>query len=302
MIVSMTGISRHNVSEEGYIVTCEVKSLNSKYLDLNVKLPRKVNICEEEIRSLVRSKCRRGRIDLFVNVEAVEKPRNIPSIDPNAFRMYWNELVFLSKIIPDLQHPTISDVLSIPYIFSAPTMESLEDLEKEEKLLCSIVLKACEEALEKLGAMKRREGELLEAVCQKHLSIIESILNSIESRKSEVLLAMRDRMRERVSQLLADLSVKVDEHLILQEIAILADRTDISEELARLRAHVNHFRTIAFSNSTPADGKQLDFIVQEMHREANTIGSKSADLAISEFVVTLKTEIAKLREQVQNIE
>jgi uncharacterized protein (TIGR00255 family) len=302
MIISMTGMSRHSLSEEGYMVTCEIKSLNSKYLDVNVKLPRTVSICEEEIRSLVRSKCRRGRVDVIIGVEAVEKPRHLPRIDPYAFRMYWNELMFLSKIIHNLRPPTISDVLSIPYVFHTPAVESLEDLEKEEKILCSIVIKACEEGLEKLGAMKRREGELLESVCQEHLKTIEALLDAIASRKDEMVLAMRDRMKERVSQLLADLSVSVDDHLILQEIAILADRTDISEELARLRAHVDHFRTLAFSDVTPADGKQLDFIVQEMHREANTMGSKSADLAISEFIVSLKTEIAKLREQVQNIE
>ncbi|MGC8720285.1 MAG: YicC/YloC family endoribonuclease [Thermodesulforhabdaceae bacterium] len=302
MIISMTGMIRYSISEEGYAITCEIKSLNGKNLDINVRLPKLATMCEDKVRSVVRSKCRRGRIDLTVIVETTAKPKQLPHIDPYAFRFYYNELTILSKLIPGLRPPALNDLLSIPYIFETTASVDPEERLQEEERLCALILKACDEGLDKLHEMKRREGELLETVCDDHLRRIETLLNEVASRKDEVVIAMRDRMKERVDRLLQDLSATVEDHLILQEIAILADRVDISEELSRLRAHVAHFRKIAFSEKDFADGRQLDFLVQEMHREANTMGAKAADLVISEIVVALKTEIAKLREQVQNIE
>lgn len=298
MILSMTGMSRHSISEEGYTINCECKSLNSKYLDLHIKLPRIASLCEELVRSLVKNKFRRGRVEIYFNIETSEKLRPIPRINHHVFKMYWNELNFLSKLIPNLKPPTLQDILSIPYIFDVPSVENSE----EEEKLCRLISKVCEECLEKLLEMKRYEGRSLEAICQEHISTIEHLLEEIEDRKDSVVVALRDRMRDRITKLIADLSGTVDDHLILQEIAILADRTDITEELSRLRAHVVHFKSLAFSDVNIADGRQLDFLVQEMHREANTMGAKASDILISEFVVSLKTEIAKLREQVQNIE
>ncbi|MCX7823531.1 MAG: YicC family protein [Syntrophobacterales bacterium] len=299
MLTSMTGMIRHSINEEGYLVTCEIRSLNSKHLDVNVRIPKAVSICEESIRSLVKSKLRRGRIDLYINIESPKGLRSLPKLDHYAFRTYWNELTLLSKVIPNLGSPTLQDVLSIPYVFDTSPAEKEEE---KEEWLCRLMTKVCEEGLENLLEMKRHEGMALEAICEGHLRIIEKLLEEIDLRRENVVITIRERMKERVNKLLSDLSIRVDDHLILQEIAILADRMDISEELSRLRAHVAHFRSIAFSDKELADGRQLDFIVQEMHREANTMGSKASDLIISEIVVALKTEIAKLREQVQNIE
>lgn len=302
MIISMTGMARHSISGEGYVVTCEFRSLNGKYLDLNIKLPRSAGMCEEIIRSLIKTRCRRGRIDVYINIEPVDKMRPLPRLDVRAFRAYWNELNLLSRLVPNLDPPTLRDVLSIPYIFDTSSAVDPDKQSEEEARLCELIAKACEEGLEKLSEMRLREGKLLEAECLKHLATIERLLDEVESRKDDMVIAVRDRIRERVERLLSDLSPGINDHLILQEVAIIADRTDISEELSRLRAHVVHFRTLALSPKEAADGKQLDFMVQEMHREANTMGAKSQDLAVSEIIVLLKTEIAKLREQVQNIE
>lgn len=302
MIISMTGMIRHSITKEGYLITCEIRSLNGKNLDISIRLPKVAGICEDRLRSLVRSHCRRGRVDVTVSIEATAKAKELRRIDPYAFRFYRNELILLSKLIPGLHPPTLGDLLSIPYIFDTAESIDPEERSREEEQICELILEACEEGLQKLQEMKRREGELLKAVCDDHLQRIEKLLDDVTCRKDAVVKAVRDRIKERVGRLLQELSTTIEEHLILQEVAILADRMDISEELARLRAHVAHFRSIAFSDKSFADGRQLDFLVQEMHREANTMGAKSADLAISEIVVALKTEIAKLREQVQNIE
>ncbi len=303
MILSMTGFVTHILSEGGYTVGVTVRSLNSRYLDLNLKLPRNFFQCEEPLRSLVKKMIRRGRIDLTVVVESEKKMGRFPPINEEAVKSYWYQLRELSRVLPDAKPPEFKDILLIPYIYDHLSFEMLsqENGELAEKS-CPVILKACQEAIERLNEVKAKEGRSLLRVFERILENMKSLVLAIESRRDEISSSLGERIKEKMKKVLEDASIVLDEHLILQEVALIADRIDITEEIVRLRAHIERFSELIFDEKNMADGKQLDFLVQEMHREATTMGSKLADLVVSENIVLLKTEIAKLKEQVQNIE
>lgn len=295
MIYSMTGYGKASVTKEGFTVTVEMRSLNGKTLDIAIRLPRGLGEFEPEIRQIVKKAIRRGKVDVFVGVDAKIPELKAPPINPELFRLYWYRLQEISCSLPGITSPRIEDLLRIPYIFEQIELKDYLGLFSES------IKEATISALEMLNSMRAREGQELERACYRYLENIEGGINLIEETREVSLRKLRDRLRDRVMELLRDFPVKIDENRLAQEIVFLAERSDIDEEIVRLKSHVRQFLFL-LGNPEPADGRQLDFLVQEMHREATTIGAKASDLEISQVAVVLKTEIAKLREQVQNIE
>ncbi|SFM62104.1 YicC/YloC family endoribonuclease [Thermodesulforhabdus norvegica] len=295
MIYSMTGYGKASITREGFTVTVEMRSLNGKGLDVTVRLPRGLGEFEPEIRQIVRKAVRRGRVEVFVSVEATLPELKAPPINPDLFRLYWYRLQEISSSLPSIASPRFEDVLRIPYIFEQVELKDYLDL------FSGSVREVTRGALEMLVSMRAAEGEELRKACCKYLEKIEQAISAIEKIREASLLTLRDRLRDRIMELLRDLPVALDENRLTQEIVFLTERSDIAEEIVRLKSHIGQFRSL-LNDPEPAEGRQLDFLVQEMQREATTIGAKASDLDISQAVVVLRTEIAKLKEQVQNIE
>ncbi len=295
MIYSMTGYSRVSLSDGGFSVTVDIKSLNSRNLDVVVRFPKEFIYLENDVKQNIKSKLRRGRVEVFVNIEIENPYLKAPPIDPEVFLSYWNQLVLISMSIPGVSSPSVGDIVRIPYVFDKSRDE------KSQEIIETLIVQSVHAAIDKLIQMRAEEGRMLEEACRKHLGIIEDFVNKIEARRGVIVNNIRDNITRKLKQLLRDVSISIDENRILQEAALLADKSDITEELVRLKSHIRHFVKL-LSEGQSADGRKLDFLVQEMQREANTLGVKSPDVDLSALVVELKTEIAKLREQVQNVE
>lgn len=295
MLYSMTGYGKASITEEGFTVTVEIRSLNGKALDTIVRLPRGFVGYDHDVRSIIKERLRRGRIEVYVNLEALSPDLKAPSINAELFRAYWYQLTEISYSLPSGTSPKMGDVIHIPYIFEQNA------LEEHIEVFIGIMKKATQIALEKLISMREEEGRILAEACSQYLRNVEELSEEIENQRTHLLATLKERIHTRVCELLEDKSIVVDEYRLIQEVAFLTERSDITEEIVRLRSHIKHFQSLMASPG-PTDGRQLDFLVQEMQREATTLGAKASDLDIASKVVNLKTEIAKLREQVQNIE
>ncbi len=293
MICSMTAFGRVQQEESGYALTVEVKTLNSRNLDIVVRIAKNYSDLEETIRKQVSQSFRRGRIEIFVQIEPTSVEQKMPDINLEIARLYWQQLQDLHAQLPASDAPKLRDLLSIPYLFD--TKKEIVDRDT----LKSILDGALAEVILQIVDMRTKEGGTLLQDCQDRLSVLNQELSFVAQRKQEVLLEYQSRIRDRIKELLGE--TEVDENRLLQEVAYFAERSDINEEIVRLQSHLNQFDELLRS-SEPADGRRLDFLTQELHREVNTIGSKTGDLDTIQSIVRMKGEIGKLREQVQNIE
>ncbi|NSW85959.1 MAG: YicC family protein [Syntrophobacteraceae bacterium] len=293
MIFSMTAFGRAHREEAGYSVTVEMKTLNHRYLDIVLRLPKNLSEFEEPCRKLILSRMRRGRVEVYVQIESVLPEHKTPQIDTMLARHYWQQLQTLHRLLPGCNAPGLEHLLRIPYLFE--TRETVDDRD----VLRGQVMGGIEEALEQVNRMRATEGESMLKDCLERISFLRRELSLIESRKELVVQEYRKRLQDRMQELLGDIGV--DEGRLLQEVACMAERSDINEEIVRLASHMDQMQSL-LSGRDPADGRRLDFLTQELHREANTIGSKTTDMEILQAVVQMKTEIGKLKEQVQNIE
>jgi uncharacterized protein (TIGR00255 family) len=293
LIHSMTAYGRAQREEAGYSITVEIKALNGKFLDIAVRLPRNFLEFEEPLRKQIAQMIRRGRIEAHVQIESTAFSQKAPRLNLALARRYWDQLQELHRSLPGAEKPTLGTLLRIPYIFE--TREAVEDRELLRELLAQTV----SEALVQMIRSRAQEGEALLQDLLTRLTLVREELSLIESRKDLVLQEYQVRLRERMEELLKD--VTVDEGRLLQEIGYLAERSDINEELVRLQSHLDQLGELVAGDSV-ADGRRLDFLIQELHRESNTIGSKTNDLETVQAVVRMKSEIGKLKEQVQNVE
>ncbi len=293
MIHSMTAYGRAQREEAGYSITVELKALNGKFLDVTVRLPRNYLELEEPLRKQIALQIRRGRIEAHVQIESTAFGQKAPRVNLALARRYWDQLQELHRNLPGAERPTMEALLRIPYIFE--TREAIEDREFLRELLAQTAA----EALDQLIRSRALEGESLLQDLLTRLTLLRGDLALIESRKDLVLLEYQARLRERMEELLKDVSV--DETRLLQEIGYLAERSDINEELVRLHSHLDQLEELMSADGV-SDGRRLDFLIQELHRESNTIGSKTNDLETVQAVVRMKSEIGKLKEQVQNVE
>jgi uncharacterized protein (TIGR00255 family) len=289
----MTAFGRTQKEADGLSVTLEIRALNSRSLDLVLRLPKNLMEFEDMLRKQITRSLRRGRVEVFVQVDSTLLTQKTPQLNIPLACHYWGQLEELHRQLPGSDHPTLSHLLKIPYIF-----ESLNDSSQQESLQTTLS-QAMAEVIEEIVSMRIREGASLREDCLARLEAIEADLNYIDSRKGPVIEEYKTRLLERIQELLGDAAI--DESRMLQEVACLAERSDINEEIVRLRSHVQQVRDL-LDGKTAGDGRKLDFMAQELHRETNTIGCKTGDLETVQAVVRMKGEIAKLKEQVQNIE
>ncbi len=295
MIKSMTGFGRGQFIYKSMTITAEVKAVNHRYCEVTVKLPRRFNFAEEPIKTVVKNFASRGKIE--VNIQVVDEGFDAGTIHLNmeAAKAYYEALNRLNQEVLDGNGAvTLSMLSGNPEVLK--TVPPEDDEEELLAALCSAVKSACEN----FDRMRQTEGEkLIEDVLARG-RFIEETTSAIEERAPEVKRAYFDKIKTRINDLLQG-SVEIPEDRILVEAAVFADKADITEEITRLKSHCSQLKKISAAEGEPA-GKKLDFLVQEMNRESNTIGSKCNDISITEKVLQLKAEIEKIREQIQNIE
>lgn len=297
MIRSMTGYGEAERETPEGLVRVEIKSVNHRYFNAQLRTPSALDPLESRIQAWLKEFVSRGRLNVSVRIDAGEMPTDeiLPELDLARARRYLNLLEELGEELGLDGRPGIHDLLHFRDIFVEPD-PSREAPEVDEELLRSVV----DDAARALVSMREAEGRRLQDDLEDRLEAITAYLDRIEERAPERLVAERERLRERIRKLVE--SDEVDEERLAREIAYLAEKWDINEEVVRFRAHVEHFHELLGAPGEEAAGKRLGFVVQEMHREANTIGAKANDASISQAVVGIKEEIERLREQVENVE
>ena len=289
---SMTGYGKGEYREGGIELTVEIKSVNNRYLDLNVRTPRAFASCEERIRTAVRSALTRGHADVYVSLSDKRDLPKAQFVDENAARGWYEAAELLRGLFPDL-----SDDFSVTTLMKCPDVVRQEETQGADNALCAALDAALASALTELNAMRAREGKKLADDMLSRMGEIARLRDRIAARAPLVAQGYRAKLEERMREALS--GVQVDEGRLLSEAALFADRANIDEELTRLSSHIAQFGSICKEERV---GRKLDFLVQEFNREANTICSKSNDLEITNAALALKNEIEKVREQVQNIE
>ena len=291
-MLSMTGYGKGEYKEGGIELTCEIKTVNNRYLDVSVKAPRIFTAYEDVVRTLVREKLTRGHADVFVSCkDKRERPAALVP-DMQLAASYVAAATALKAAFPALADDvTLTSVLRFPDV-----LKQDEQAAADEELL-SALKKALSEALENLNRMRRTEGEKLKADMLSRMDSIEALAKEIAARAPKVAEEYRKKLEERVREYLKD--ANADEGRLLTEVAVFADKSNIDEELTRLFSHISQFRSICEEGIV---GRKLDFLAQEFNREANTTCSKSNDIEITRTGLALKNEIEKVREQVQNLE
>ncbi len=292
MSVSMTGFGRGESQNENYEFVVEVRSINHKYLDMNIKMPKTLSFLEEKIRLLVKESLTRGRIDISVKLQTMGKNPVDLVFDEDLATKYFN---ILSEI---RQKFSAKDDISVTEIAKYPCVINVEEKEQDEEEIWKTLVQAVEKAILGLIQMRCKEGKKLTDDVISRAEELDSLINEVEKHSLNLIDDYKERLNQRISELTLD--VEVDQSRLAQEVAIYADKVGIDEEIVRFKSHIKQLKDTAIKNEPV--GRKMDFIVQEMNREVNTIGSKSTKLEITNLVVELKTVIEKIREQIQNIE
>lgn len=291
-LLSMTGYGSAKGSVEGQEITVELKSVNNRYLDCSVRLPRNFLFAEDAVKQAVSAGVSRGKVDVFVSAQASQDSGTVVSVNEELARGYRDAI---ARIAETLGLESGINAFSLARFPDVLTVERHElDKDKAAAALSEITAKAVEE----FNTMREREGERLRRDMLGKLETIEELVSVVEERSPQTVKEYRERLEARLRDILADRSL--DEQRVITEAAIFADRTAVDEETVRLRSHIAQFRTM-LEEGSPI-GRKMDFLVQEFNRESNTIGSKCSDASLAKVVVDLKSEIEKIREQLQNVE
>ena len=292
MIKSMTGFGRCEVLKDSRKFTVELKSVNHRYLDVNIRMPKKLNFFETSIRTLLKSYADRGKVDIFITYEDLSQSQ--VSVKYNAalaaeYLKYLNQMAEEFSVDNDVRVSTLS---RYPEVFT------MEECSEDEDELWNGLKEALEGAFSQFVEMRTKEGERLKEDILLKLDLLSEQIRFIEERSLQIIAEYRTKLEEKMRELLED--TQIDDNRIAAEVILFADKICTDEEVVRLKSHIQHMKeTLEESNGI---GRKLDFIAQEMNREANTILSKANDLDISNRAISLKTEIEKIREQIQNIE
>ena len=292
MIKSMTGFGRCEVLKDSRKFTVELKSVNHRYLDVNIRMPKKLNFFETSIRTLLKSYADRGKVDIFITYEDLSQSQ--VSVKYNAalaaeYLKYLNQMAEEFSLDNDVRVSTLS---RYPEVFT------MEECREDEDELWNGLKEALEGAFSQFVEMRTKEGERLKEDILLKLDLLSEQIRFIEERSPQIIAEYRTKLEEKMRELLED--TQIDDNRIAAEVILFADKICTDEEVVRLKSHIQHMKeTLEESNGI---GRKLDFIAQEMNREANTILSKANDLDISNRAISLKTEIEKIREQIQNIE
>ena len=292
MIKSMTGFGRGEVSTESCKVTVEMKSVNHRYLDVNMKMPKKLNFFEASIRNLLKEYIQRGKVDLFISFEDLSENSVNVTYHKEVAAEYMN---FLQQMAEDF---SLENDVRVSSLARFPEVMTLDDVEIDEEGVWKSLEKAIRQAAEGFVESRIKEGENLCADLIAKLDEMLEAVDFIEVRSPQIIEEYKKRLTDKVQEMLGD--AKVDEARLVTEVTIFADKVCVDEELVRLRSHVQTTKNTLLEGG--GIGRKLDFLAQEMNREANTILSKANDLEISNKGIELKTAIEKVREQIQNIE
>ena len=294
MIYSMTGFGRGEFSNDAFDITLEIKSVNNRYCDIIVKMPKKLNVFEDRIKNTIKGQLSRGRIDVYINLD--EK-----SYDNYEVLANFDILDKYVNVYREIKSRyEIKDDVTLSMLTRIQEGIDVSYLERGEEEYWAAIEPALNTAIERILEMRRQEGQKLKEDINEKTEHIRVILGKIELMSPQILEAYRIKMQDRVSELLKELNAEIDEIRLANELAIYADKTNINEEIVRIYSHLAQINTI-LESSEPI-GRKLDFLIQELNREVNTIGSKSPDIDISNLVIDLKSEIEQIREQIQNIE
>ena len=294
MIKSMTGFGRGEYADDKRGVVVEIRAVNHRYSDINVKMPRRYSFAEEPIKALVKNVAPRGKIDVSILVDSVGEDETNVRLNLPVARQYHDNLMRLKSELNLHGEVSLSLLAGMPDVIRA-----VAEVEDEQAILKSLSEPVIQ-AVENLDVMRMDEGARLAEDILSRGDLIAEVTGEIEEYAPGVVETYTTKMRERIAELLGGGSA-VTEDRILLEAAVFADKSNITEELVRLKSHITQLRSIITTAREPV-GKKLDFLVQEMNREANTMGSKANDIAITNRVLILKSEIEKIREQIQNIE
>lgn len=292
MIKSMTGYGSGKAEAGAKTFTVEIKSVNSRYSDFSIKMPRIYTFMEDAIRKTASARINRGKVDIYVNVETNGEDDSVVKVNTALAREYLTGLKTLSEELEVSSNATAETFLRIPDVFT------VDKADVDEEIISNAIISALNEALDGFDTMRIAEGEKLVADLKEHLSFIANATAEVEKRSPEIVTEYRKRIEERMRDILG--SATYDETRLLTEVAIFSDKVNVNEETVRLRSHVDQFTKMLDEGGSV--GRKIDFLIQEMNREINTIGSKSNDLDIARIVIDVKAEIEKLREQIQNVE
>ena len=292
MLRSMTGYGRSQQTIDGFNITLELKSVNHRYFEFNTRLARNYNFLEEKLKSFFSDTVSRGKVECSVMIESVEEADAVITVNHPLVKSYMQAYEELSTQYNLQNDITVSSLSKVPDIFSIRKQEA------DEERIWAAVSTVAAAALANFTAMREREGVKLKDDVSSRLDTIIGCVEFIEKRSPETVREYNEKLLARLRELLGDTTV--DEQRLLTEAAIFADKIAVAEETVRLRSHVSQLRS--FLESDGPIGKKMDFLVQELNREANTIGSKCQDVELARKVVDIKAEIEKIREQIQNIE
>lgn len=293
IIKSMTGYGRGESLQGSYRIKIEIKAVNHRYNDISVKMPRHINYLEESIKKLVKEKISRGKVDVYLNLEYIDESAVEVKVDIPLAKSFKTALEELMEAL------NLKDEIRLNNILNISEVMRTERKELDENLIWNCVSEAVGIALDNMMIMREKEGAQLKADIITKLENINASLFYIVERAPFVVVEYKEKLKERITDLIHN-SISLDEDKINSEVAFFADKSSIDEEIVRLHSHIKQFYTIL--EETEPIGRKLDFLIQELNREINTIGSKANDVVISKYVVELKSELEKIREQIQNIE
>ena len=293
MIRSMTGYGKQSLNVEEREYQIEIKSVNHRYLDINIKMPKTLSYLEETIKKEIAKKIKRGKIDVFVTYENNSKEGRNIKINKELAQIYIKQLKELAE------EEKISSNIEVIEVAKFPDVLTIKIDEEDEKIKQEI-MKVAQEATEKIIEMKKIEGEKISKDLLQRIDKIENKILEISSKSTGLIEEYVVKLEKRIQEILK--TDEIDKSRIAQEVVIYADKCSIQEEITRLKSHIYQFKNLISNNESEAIGKKLDFIIQEMNRETNTIGSKANNLEITNGVIDIKTELEDIREQIQNIE
>ena len=292
MLKSMTGYGRQEKLIDGKKILVEVRSVNQRFTDYNIKLPRHMGFLEEKVRNFASEKITRGKVDIYISVESYDETDKEIYLNTALAKNYIDVLKQLRDEFD------LKDDISVMKVAEFTEIFKTERKEEDQEQVWSQVKEVMAEAMEAFISMREREGERIEKALVERVEYMKTLAAQVDERSPQTVEEYRDRLYSKIKELLEDRDI--DESRILTEVAIFSDKIAVNEETVRLGSHFEEFYNII--NSGEPAGRKLDFLIQEINREVNTIGSKAQDIEIAKTVVTLKGEIEKLREQIQNIE
>ena len=292
MLKSMTGFGRAQKEIDGYVINVELKTVNHRYFEFSSRVPRQYGFLDEKLKSYINGKVSRGKIECYVTIEALNTDTADVVVNHTLATAYVNALKEIAETYE------LKDDFGASTISRFPEVLVVRKSDEDEEKLWGYVQEVCSEAIDKFFAMREVEGSKMKDDIYSRGQFILDCVSYIEERSPQTVKEYNDKLVERVHELLGD--VFLDESRILQEVAIYADKVAVAEETVRLRSHIEQLN--AFISSDEPVGRKMDFLVQEINRETNTIGSKANDVDIARKVVDIKAEVEKIREQIQNIE